>query len=172
MNNEQLKHLRACASQVQKNKNWTTIIKFLSNVSPNEIVNLCDELLALRAGNLKSPSYVPSKAALEAAIGCEVDFPTNDKITDGYAIRYPGFTYNPDLPGPKDGLIWSAQEQFVYKLRQAGELEVGKFIKKMEEQAAIPTWDLSVKVGTREDYQSTITFRYTRSSAASQMSIF
>ncbi|ADU91199.1 hypothetical protein [Taylorella equigenitalis] len=172
MNNEQLKHLRACAKQLEKSKNWENLIKFISNVNPKELISICDELLALRAGNLKTPSISASKAALEEVLQSEVDIPSCDKIKDGYAIRYSGSTFNPDLPGPKDGFIWSAQEEFMFNLRNSGEEEVNKFLKDLQAKAAIPTWDLSVELGNRESHQGTIIFRYTRLTENTQLSIF
>lgn len=160
MNTEQLKLLRDSAKQADTDRSWTSLNRFLSLVNPQDIVNLCDELLALRAGNSKTPSIRPSKLALEQLFQAEVSVPSCDKIKNGYAIRYAGFSVDEDKEGPEEGVTWTAQEKYIHQLRKNGDLL--EFIKHLEQEAAIPTWQLTVEVGKRKNYEGTLIFRYIR----------
>ena len=160
MNTEQIKLLRDCAKQAETDRSWSSYNKFLALVNPQDIMTLCDELLTLRAGQSKTPSIRPSKLALEQLLNAEVMVPSCDKIKNGYAIRYAGFTVDEQKTGPEEGLVWSAQELHIHQLRQTGELN--EFIRQLEHQAVIPTWQLTVEVGKRKNYEGTLIFRYIR----------
>ena len=123
-------------------------------------MEICDELLALRAGNSKSPSIKPSKQILEELFNAEVGIPSCDKIKNGYAIRYSGFTFDENKEGPEDGLLWTEQERYIHQARSEGNLP--ELIKKLEQDAFIPTWRLTVEVGKRKNYEGTLIFRYIR----------
>lgn len=160
MNTEQLKLLRDSAKQAETDRSWAVLNKFLSLANPQDIVSLCDELLALRAGHSKSPSIRPSKRVLEEYLQAEVGMPSCDKIKNGYAIRYAGFTFDNTKEGPEEGQLWTEQERKIDDLRQVGGLS--DFLKKLEQEAAIPTWQLTVEVGKRKNYEGTLIFRYIR----------
>lgn len=160
MNTEQLKLLRDNAKLADVDRSWASLQRFLALVNPADIMALCDELLALRAGSSKTPSIRPSKQALEQLLQAEVPVPSCDKIKNGYAIRYSGFTYDASKEGPEDGLVWTEQEKHIHRLRENGELP--EFIKHLEQEAFIPTWRLTVEVGKRKNYEGTLIFRYIR----------
>ncbi|WP_159991916.1 hypothetical protein [Pelistega ratti] len=172
MNTEQLKLLRDYAKSADSDKTWSSLSKFLSLVNPQDIMTICDELLLLRAGNSKTPSIRPSKQALEQLLQAEVLVPSYDKIKNGYAIRYAGFSFDATKEGPTEGVLWTAQEKYIYELRQQGRLI--SFIQQLEHQAAIPTWHLTVEVGKRKNYEGTLIFRYIREDHAKiqQLSFF
>ena len=116
MNTEQLKLLRDAAKLIETDRSWSAINRFTTLANPQDIVELCDELLALRAGNSKTPSIKPSKQALENLLNADVLIPSCDKIKNGYAIRYSGFTYDEnDLKkvsyGPSKNAISTKQEK-------------------------------------------------------------
>lgn len=160
MNTEQLKLLRDNAKLADLDRSWASLQRFLALVNPADIMAICDELLALRAGNSKTPSIRPSKLALEQILQAEVAVPSCDKIKNGYAIRYAGFTYDDTKDGPEEGLLWTVQEKYIHQLRESGELP--SFIKQLEQEAVIPTWQLTVEVGKRKNYEGTLIFRYIR----------
>lgn len=169
MNTEQVKLLRDSAKLAELDRSWASLNRFLSLVNPQDIVSLCDELLALRAGNAKTPSIRPSKQALEQLLNAEVMVPACDKIKNGYAIRYAGFSFDETKNGPEEGLEWTAQERYIHQLRQSGELN--RFIQQLEQEAAIPTWKLSVEVGKRKNYEGTLIFRYIREDHATSQQL-
>ena len=160
MNTEQLKLLRDAAKLIETDRSWSAINRFTTLANPQDIVELCDELLALRAGNSKTPSIKPSKQALENLLNADVLIPSCDKIKNGYAIRYSGFTYDENSEGPEEGQLWTEQERCIHQAREEGSLP--ELIKMLEQEAFIPTWRLTVKVGKRKNYEGTLIFRYIR----------
>lgn len=169
MNTEQLKLLRDAAKQVETDRSWPSINRFTALANPQDIVEICDELLALRAGNSKTPSIKPSKQVLESIFNADVVIPSCDKIKNGYAIRYSGFTFDESRPGPEDGLFWTEQERYIHQARQEGHL--AELIKKLEQEAFIPTWRLTVEVGKRKNYEGTLIFRYIREDHATHQQL-
>ena len=155
MNTEQLKLLRDAAKLIETDRSWSAINRFTTLANPQDIVELCDELLALRAGNSKTPSIKPSKQALENLLfyekitfhffNADVLIPSCDKIKNGYAIRYSGFTYDENSEGPEEGQLWTEQERYIHQAREEGSLP--ELIKMLEQEAFIPTWRLTVEVG-------------------------
>lgn len=169
MNSEQIKLLRDNAKLAESDRSWASLSRFLALVNPQDIVSLCDELLALRAGNSKTPSIRPSKQALEQRFNAEVMVPACDKIKNGYAIRYAGFTFDENKSGPEEGLEWTPQERHIHQLRKTGELNA--FILQLEQEATIPTWKLTVEVGKRKNYEGTLIFRYIREDHATSQQL-
>lgn len=169
MNTEQLKLLRDAAKQTETDRSWPSINRFTTLANPVDIVELCDELLALRAGNSKTPSIKPSKQLLETIFNADVVLPSCDKIKNGYAIRYSGFSYDPSKSGPEDGLVWTEQERYIYQARQDGILT--ELTKHLEQEAVIPTWRLTVEVGKRKNYEGTLIFRYIRADHATSQQL-